>query len=192
MADKDPTRGEHGQKFVGEVRESFLAELRRTGHIYHSCKAAGISYKTMRTYMPGQPRHDPEFVEQYDQALQDYIASLKQEAHRRAVYGWKERPVIDKDGNVVGEVRKYSDTLLLALLKRHDHEFRERVDVNAKTEHSGKVEHAHSHGIDLEQAYKDMSPEQRAAWRTALEALSTMLPAPAEDGDAPPPKEKQH
>ncbi len=181
-------RGRHGHKFVGEVRVTFLRELTATGHIYHACRVAGISYQTMKLHRAGGSREDPEFEAQYQQAMGDYVGMLKAEAQKRAVEGWDERPVIDKEGNVVGQVHKYSDTLLLALLKRSDDGYKERVQVDAKTEHQGTVTHTHTHGVELEKMYKEMEPGEQEAWRTALRALARVQ---SKNEDAPP-KEEMH
>lgn len=63
------------------------------------------------------------------------VVSLEAEARRRAMDGVDE-PVYHK-GEVVGHVRKYSDTLLIFLLKAHrPHKYRD----NYKIEHGGQVE----------------------------------------------------
>lgn len=182
-----------GDKFTGACRQTFLDELRRTGHIYHACKVAGISYQTMKHHREGGPKadRDPEFEGDYLQAMGDYVGLLKAEAQRRAVEGWEERPVLDKEGNVVGHVQKYSDTLLLALLKRSDDGYKERVQVDAETKHTGVVTHQHAHGVELEQMYKDMQPEEREAWKVVLRALARSAAASPE-GEETPPKEEQH
>lgn len=174
-----------GDKFTGKCRQTFLEELARTGHIYHACKIAGISYQTMKHHRKGGPKadRDPTFEADYQQAMGDYVGMLKAEAQRRAVDGWEERPVIDKEGHIVGHVQKYSDNLLLALLKRSDDGYKERVQVDAKTKHEGTVTHAHSHGIELEKMYKHMTREERAAWKTALEALARVQAKTPKDGD---------
>lgn len=174
-------RGPTGQKWCPEVRDIFLEELRRTGHIYHACRVAGVSYRTMKRYRAGGELADPEFEESYEQAMGDYIGMLKSEAQKRAVEGWVERPVVDKDGNVVGEVRKFSDALLITLLKRSDDGYKERVSVDAKTEHSGAIHH--NHDVDLEKAYQAMNPEEREALKTTLRALAR--PAPGEESPEP-------
>lgn len=184
-------REAHGHKFVGDVRTTFLRELASTGHIYHACRVAGVSYQTMKLHRRGGKREDLEFEADYQQAMGDYVGVLKAEAQKRAVVGWDERPVIDKEGNVRGHVHKYSDTLLLALLKRSDDGYKERVQVDAKTEHGGEVTHTHSHGVDLEKVYKDMTTEEQDSWKVALRALARVGGLTEESEDTPP-KETVH
>lgn len=180
-----------GDKFTGKCRQDFLTELEATGHIYHSCHVAGISYQTMKHHRVGGPKadRDPSFEANYQQAMGNYVAMLKAEAQRRAIDGWEERPVIDKEGNVVGHVHKYSDALLLALLKRSDDGYKERVQVDATTEHKGEVTHTHTHGLELEEMYKKLEPADQEAWKTALRALARVSAPPAEEV---PPKAEQH
>jgi hypothetical protein len=181
-----------GDKFTGKCRQDFLDELERTGHIYHACKVAGISYQTMKHHRVGGPKadRDPAFESDYQQAFGNYVAMLKAEAQRRAVDGWEERPILDKDGNVKGHVQKYSDALLLALLKRSDEGYKERVQVDATTEHKGEVTHTHTHTAELEEMYKHMEPQEREAWKVALAALARVSAKP--DEEATPPKEQLH
>ena len=178
-------------KFSGECRQEFLRELTSTGHIYHACRVAGISYQTMHRHRKGGKYEDLQFEEDYLQAMGNYVGMLKAEAQRRAIEGWDERPVIDKDGNIVGQVRKFSDTLLLALLRRSDEGYKDRVQVDAKTTHEGEVVHTHTHGAELEQLYKNLEPEEQEAWKEVLRAIARVSAAAPPSGDAPP-KSEQH
>lgn len=93
---------------------------------------------------------DKDFAEAWELALQDGVAKLEQELHRRAVLG-VEQPVI-RDGQMVWidvdpktdepvppdhegptkkvplMIREYSDRLLELLLKHHNPAYRERSD----------------------------------------------------------------
>jgi hypothetical protein len=42
---------------------------------------------------------------------------LEEEARRRAVDGFNERPILDREGNEIARVREYSEGLLALLLK---------------------------------------------------------------------------
>jgi hypothetical protein len=81
-------------------------------------------------------RDDPEFALRWDEALQMGVDRLEDEAHRRAVHGVV-RPVY-QGGAKVGEIREYSDTLLLAILRGKRPEVYCRPDVNVNIK--GKVE----------------------------------------------------
>ena len=68
-------------------------------------------------------RHSADFAAQWDEALGEGIDILEAEARRRAFTG-VEKPVYYK-GKVVGSTTKYSDRLLMFLLKAHDPKFRD-------------------------------------------------------------------
>ena len=80
-------------------------------------------------------RHSECFAAQWDEALEEGTDLLEAEARRRAVTGIDE-PVYHK-GEVVGSIKKYSDTLLIFLLKAHNpQKFRDGV----KVEHTGATD----------------------------------------------------
>lgn len=78
---------------------------------------------------------DKDFAQRFDDAMGAGIAKMEQEAHRRAVKGW-ESPVFGSLGagqgtGVVGTERKYSDTLMIFMLKgKLPNVYRDRADVN--------------------------------------------------------------
>lgn len=117
--------------------KAFLAVLAESGNIRLSCQAADIDRSTayrLRT-------SDETFLTEWEQAQEEAADLLEQEARRRAHDGWDE-PVFGSMGQgqgsgEIGMVRKYSDTLLIFLLKGAKPEkYRERADVR----HSGKVD----------------------------------------------------
>jgi len=114
----------------GDWQSKFIQNLRRTGNVRAACKVAKIS----RTAAYNHRNTDNEFKAVWDEALEEACDDLELEARRRAFKGVKE-PVY-QGGKLVGYVQKYSDTLLIFLLKAHRPEkFRERYDV----QHSGAI-----------------------------------------------------
>ncbi len=84
-------------------------------------------------------RHSEDFAAQWREALEEGTDLLDAEARRRAVTG-VDKPVYYK-GKVVGSITKYSDRLLMFLLKAHrPQKFRDGV----KVEHPG----ANNVGVD--------------------------------------------
>lgn len=113
----------------------FLAELRRTGIIGKACDAAEVDRTTAYRHRD----QDEDFATAWREALEYATDTVEAEARRRAVEGVEEpvfgRVARDEDGQI-GTVRKYSDTLTLALLKAHRPElYRDRKDLH----HSGAV-----------------------------------------------------
>ena len=132
--------------------QAFLTALAQTGNMSAACRAAQIG----RAAVYYMRRTHPEFEEKYQEAYEESLDLLELEARRRAHNGCDE-PVIhqgrlcgiwvDAAGNVVPEgtegarlipltVKKYSDTLLIFLLKGgRPEKFRD----NFKVEHSGSI-----------------------------------------------------
>lgn len=112
-------------------KERFLDCLRRTGNVTAAIKFAGWG----RELAYDLKKVDPEFSNGWEQALEIYTDALEAEADRRAVMG-SLRPVFHQ-GVQCGQVREFSDTLLIFRLKALKPEkYRERQQV----EHSGKLD----------------------------------------------------
>lgn len=114
-------------------QDAFLSALRETGVVRAACESSGVGRQTVYDLR----NRDPEFAARWEEAMEDAADLLEQEAIRRARVGTRE-PVIYQgkpcgvwvnDANeVVPEgtpgsrliplaVTKYSDTLLIFLLK---------------------------------------------------------------------------
>lgn len=104
----------------------FLAALCEGASISKACAASGVARRTVYDW-----RHaDKDFASAWDEAVEAGTDVLEDEAVRRAVEGVDE-PVFYQ-GQQCGLVRKYSDTLLMFMLKgRRGEKFRDRH------EHSG-------------------------------------------------------
>ena len=88
----------------------FCEMLAETGQVGKSARAIGVSRMTVWNW---RQKH-PKFREAWDAALKIATTTLEDEAWRRAHEG-NEEPVYH-NGECVGMVRKYSDTLLIFLL----------------------------------------------------------------------------
>lgn len=104
-------------------QEPFLDSLRQGHTISHAAKDAGITTGTAY-----QARGiDPDFFAEWDDALEQGTDLLEEEAWRRAKEGTPE-PVFFQ-GEIVGHVIKFSDNLLLELLRsRRPEKYRQRQD----------------------------------------------------------------
>ena len=118
-------------------RAAFLAELAERGNVSEACAAADIGRTTAYEWRAD----DATFAAEWDAALDQAADLMEREAYRRAVEGVDE-PVYGSLGNnmgtgEVGTIRKYSDTLLIFLLKgARPEKFRERTE----QKHTGAVE----------------------------------------------------
>jgi hypothetical protein len=93
-----------------------LAARESSPHLDHSKSTSGLS--TFRTWM----QNDLEFAEAVDDARMEAASKLVEELRRRGHDGWEEpvfqrgAPVLNLDGTPA-TIRRYSDKLLLALVK---------------------------------------------------------------------------
>jgi hypothetical protein len=109
-------------------QEAFCAALRQRGNVQDACEATGIARRTAYQWRSD----DTDFAAAWDEALDEAADRMEREAFRRAVEGTNE-PVYHQ-GQEVGAVRKYSDTLLIFLLKAaRPEKYRERTE----TRHTG-------------------------------------------------------
>lgn len=106
----------------------FLEKLRTTANVSRSTKEAGIS----RTEAYRERYRTHAFREAWDDAIEEGLDYLEEEARRRAFDGY-EKPIY-QSGELVGHVREYSDTLMIFLLKGRR---REVYGDRGKQKHSG-------------------------------------------------------
>lgn len=120
IADASGTNG-HPKK------AAFLAAYAASGVIRIATEAAGIHRNTHYKWL----KDDSQYAEAFSRAHSDACDSLENEARRRAVEGWDE-PVF-YEGGQCGTKRKYSDTLLIFLLKaNHPTKFGDKVETTHK------------------------------------------------------------
>lgn len=113
-------------------RAAFLAALEETATVLHACKQIGVS----RTCVYNLRQRDEDFALAWADVEERVVERMEREALRRGVDG-VERDVYYK-GQIVGQERQFSDTLLIFMLKAaRPEKYRE----NVKVEHSGTVSH---------------------------------------------------
>lgn len=93
-------------------RGKFLRVLGRTKDVREACRAAGMS----STSAYGLRGRSPPFSRAWEKMLALEVPSVLDAALERAIHGWTE-PIV-AGGKVIGERRRYSDSLLRALLLR--------------------------------------------------------------------------
>jgi hypothetical protein len=139
MAKVTKKKTSKGAKGSGSTRErkwipAFLAALSSSANVTLACTAARIARSKVYEYRD----KNPQFAKQWEDAMDTAIDILEEEARRRAQDG-VETFVVSKGQVVMWEgkplkERKYSDTLMVALLKAHrPAKYRE----NFKLEHAG-------------------------------------------------------
>lgn len=100
-------------KFSPAARARFCEVLTQTCVVGKACEAVGISRQTAYDHRA----KDKDFAAAWDEALETAVDTLEQEAWRRAVVGVDE-PIV-YEGVITGTVRRYSDELLILLLRAH-------------------------------------------------------------------------
>lgn len=94
-------------------KDGFLRALSRTGNISAAVRESGLSRSTVYFWRS----HDQEFSSHWDEALAEATDRLAYEARRRALDGIEEVQYFQ--GEPVGTIRKYSDQLLMFLLRAY-------------------------------------------------------------------------
>lgn len=116
-----------------QKRAAFLAAYRETGTVKAAAKAAGIDRRTHYRWL-----EDPAYAESFEDARQEAGEALEDEARRRAIQGVEE-PVFYQ-GEVVGFRRRYSDTMLIFLMKGNlPEKYGERVQQSPQSDSSGPI-----------------------------------------------------
>ena len=106
----------------------FLAEYKRTRNASKAAEAAGIGRTTAYRWK----QSDEAFAEKWGNLHDEYVDLLESEATRRAAQG-VDKPVFYQ-GQECGQVREYSDLLLIFLLKANrPNKYRETI----RQEHIG-------------------------------------------------------
>jgi hypothetical protein len=118
-------------KLTRERQERFLKALAETGIVSVAVEIAGTS----RTRVYELRKRNPAFAKAWEEAEERAADALEAEAWRRAVVGVQEplvssgKVVRDDDGQPLA-IRRYSDALMIALLKaRRPDRFKDRAVV---------------------------------------------------------------
>jgi hypothetical protein len=112
-----------------KIQQEFLTAYEDTGNVTVACKKVKLPRRTFYNWIA----NDTAFKTAFDESNQIAVGLLEDEAHRRAVDGVKEG--VFYKGRRVAYQQKYSDTLLIVLLKAHAPE---RYKDRTSTELTGK------------------------------------------------------
>ena len=105
-------------------RQKFLDALAETASVVSACDISNVPRRTAYDWR----KADASFAEAWDSALDVGTDALEDEAVRRAYSGWNEP--VHYQGVQTSTIRKYSDTLLIFLLKgRRPEKYKERQEV---------------------------------------------------------------
>jgi hypothetical protein len=101
----------HYKKIRNPRKRAFLAALARTGNVTLAAEIAHIARSAHYQWLEA----DPVYAAAYEDAMEQAAQRLEAEARRRAEEGVEE-PVFYQ-GKQCGVIRRYSDALLMFLLK---------------------------------------------------------------------------
>lgn len=119
----------------GSWKAEWLAALRSNVTVAAACRTVGIGRRTVYSAR----EVDEEFARAWDDIVAESTDEMEREAYRRAVEGVEE-PVYQR-GELVGQVRRYSDQLLMFLLKaRRPEVYRENQRVELAGPEGGPPE----------------------------------------------------
>lgn len=147
------------------LRKRYMEHLREHGDRESAACYVGVPLTTVDRWR----REHAEFAQEEDTALAAFKMVIEDEIRRRAIEGVEE-PRFSATGKVIGKVRRFSDTLLLAFARRHIPEYREVRQVAI----SGDVKVNHEHTLNVE----ELSPSQREALRTLMGEANEDLVVP--------------
>ena len=123
---KGETKGESAFPDISHPRQkAFLVAYLETGNVSRACEVAKVGRSSHYRWL----EQDPKYREAVVIAKECAGDALEAEAHRRAIEGVEE-PVGWYKGKPGGVVRKYSDVLLIFLLKGlRPEKYRDRVEL---------------------------------------------------------------
>ena len=112
-------------KLTAKNKATFLIALTESANVSSASKLINVSREYM--YRVRKLEKNKEFADAWDDALQVGVDTLEEEARRRAM-GYDE-PVYYQ-GKQCGSIKRYSDTLIIFLLKAHrPDKYKDRRDV---------------------------------------------------------------
>jgi hypothetical protein len=130
---------------TGRWKKPFLKALAETGNVSIACKVARVERSTAYDHQNEKhAMYDAAFAKAWSDALETAADILEAEARRRGFEGWDE-PVFGSGGPgqgtvQVGTVRKYSDALLIVLLKSvRPHKFREHYHFQQNNQQNNNI-----------------------------------------------------
>lgn len=142
--------GNHKSKSQQRKKKAFLTAFGQTGTVTAAAQLAGIDRKMHYTWLLQD--EDGSYHKAFAEAEDIATERMEQEAIRRAVQGVPE-PVFYQ-GQQVGYVQRYSDTLLMFMLKgQRPDKFRDNVRQEISGPNGGPVDMGFK--IKIEDATKD-------------------------------------
>lgn len=175
--DEERAKPKYGKSPVGgkrtpHYRKLALDALARGCSITKASEIADISYVVLQRWR----KRDPEFAADWDIAVQMGIDRLEDEAFRRAVEGVA-RNIYNKNGDVTGVVREYSDQLLALMLKAKINAYRRTEQSTLNVDASTNVK------IDMTYRSADELRRELELRGISMETVKRLTHQPLEKAD---------
>lgn len=127
-------KDEIGETLRNPRMVAYLAAYSIIGSVTYAAKCAGVSTTAVYNW-----KENPVFMEYYEQAEKAHLEYMELEAQRRAVMGTTED--VYYKGEVVGQKKRYSDSLLKFLLKgKSPEKYRDTSKVEIKGGKDSKIQ----------------------------------------------------
>lgn len=110
-------------KFDDVQKRIYLDELAKHGLKGRAAHAANVSFQTVQNHR----KNDMDFAEAEEKALQERAETVREQIEREALEGFERKHY--KDGELVREERVYETPIRMAMLKRYDPEYRDKVEL---------------------------------------------------------------
>ena len=107
----------HDQKTM--AKQAFLESFRVIGVVSRAAVNAGVSRRSVYNWLT----NDHVFQESFKDAEEDSRDLIRDEIRRRAIIGWQES--VYQRGELVGQITKYSDALLIRMARARLPEYRD-------------------------------------------------------------------
>jgi hypothetical protein len=156
---------------------AFLKAFSAGGIVLRAAQETGVSRRTIYWWLAD----DPVFKAKFDLAIEDAADLLEAEARRRAEFGWEE-PVY-QGGQQVGVVRKYSDALMITLLKAMKPDvYKDRVEADVISKATATIDPRSSSDAELAERLERAAAILRAGGATSPRPIPE--PNQAEEGSS--------
>jgi hypothetical protein len=158
----NPDLGPKHTSELGPWTFTFLENLRKSGNVSFAAREAGQP----RNFVYSHRRRDVDFCADWEDALEEAADRLELEALRRAVEGTSEARFFG--GDMVGSVQRYSDNLLMFLLKarrpwQFDPQFRGKIPAPEEADQAWLLLQIGLGGYVVGRSVEKISPHKKTA-----------------------------
>ena len=112
-------------KFDDERKGVYLRALDLTGRKGLAAKAADVSMQTVRDHI----ERVPDFAKAVESVLENRSQRIVERLEQQFIEGHFE-PIVNKDGEVIGERKKLETQARIKVVQRHEKEYRDKQEID--------------------------------------------------------------